>query len=106
MKFIFCAMFLLLTMSAAAQNTGEFDIRAAQRFANLALVCVHKEYPNHISHTLNSDADAAPPQNPGQAAQAFDSILVLPRPSLRPDRTVNFTHDFLSPLNSSRNHGV
>jgi hypothetical protein len=32
----------------------------AQRFANLALVCVHKEYPNHISHTLNSDADAAP----------------------------------------------
>ena len=62
MKFIFCAMFLLLTMSAAAQNTGEFDIKAAQRFANLALVCVHKEYPNHISHTLNSDADAAPPR--------------------------------------------
>jgi hypothetical protein len=23
---------------------------------------VHKEYPNHISHTLNSDADAAPPR--------------------------------------------
>jgi hypothetical protein len=62
MKFIFCAMFLLLTMSAAAQNTGEFDIKTAQRFANLALVCVHKEYPNHISHTLNSDADAAPPR--------------------------------------------
>ncbi|MGZ4731494.1 MAG: DUF2891 domain-containing protein [Terriglobales bacterium] len=34
----------------------------AQRFANLALACVHKEYPNHISHTLNSDADAAPPR--------------------------------------------
>src|ERR1700758_1136940 len=62
MKLTFCAMFLLFTMSAAAQNTGEFDIRAAQRFANLALVCVHKEYPNHISHTLNSDADAAPPR--------------------------------------------
>ena len=29
---------------------------------NLALACVHKEYPNHISHTLNSDADAAPPR--------------------------------------------
>ena len=55
-------MFLLFTMSAAAQNTGEFDIKAAQRFANLALVCMHKEYPNHISHTLNSDADAAPPR--------------------------------------------
>lgn len=62
MKFILCAMFLLFTMSAAAQNTGEFNIKAAQRSANLALACVHKEYPNHISHTLNSDADAAPPR--------------------------------------------
>jgi hypothetical protein len=62
MKLTFCAMFLLFTMSAAAQNAGEFNIKAAQRFANLALACVHKEYPNHISHTLNSDADAAPPR--------------------------------------------
>lgn len=62
MKLTFCAMFLLFTMSAAAQNTGKFDTKAAERFANLALACVHKEYPNHISHTLNSDADAAPPR--------------------------------------------
>src|SRR6201998_3723925 len=62
MKLTFCAMFLLFTMSAAAQNTDEFDTKAAQRFANLALACVPKEYPNHISHTLNSDADAAPPR--------------------------------------------
>jgi hypothetical protein len=63
MKLTFCAMLLLFTMSAAAQNAGEdFDIRAAHRFANLALACVHKEYPNHISHTLNSDADAASPR--------------------------------------------
>ena len=62
MKLTFSAMFLLFAMSAAAQNTGEFDTRAAQRFASLALACVHKEYPNHISHTLNSDADAAPPR--------------------------------------------
>ena len=55
-------MFLLSTMSAAAQETGEFDTRAAQRFASLALACVHKEYPNHISHTLNSDRDVAPPR--------------------------------------------
>ncbi|MGB8029723.1 MAG: AGE family epimerase/isomerase [Terracidiphilus sp.] len=58
MKFFFCAILLPFTMSAAAQNTVQFDINAAQRFANLALTCVHKEYPNHISHTLNSDADA------------------------------------------------
>jgi hypothetical protein len=62
MKLTFCVTFLLITMSAAAQNTAEFDIKAAQRFANLALACVHKEYPNHISHTLNGDADAAPPR--------------------------------------------
>ena len=62
MKLTFCATFLLFTMSAAAQNTDEFDTKAAQRFANLALACVHKEYPNHMSHTLNSDADAAPPR--------------------------------------------
>jgi hypothetical protein len=63
MKLTFVAMLLLFTMSAAAQNAGEeFDIRAAHRFANLALACVHKEYPNHISHTLNSDADATSPR--------------------------------------------
>jgi len=39
-----------------------FDINAAQRFANLALACAHKEYPNKISHNLNSDADVAPPR--------------------------------------------
>jgi len=62
MKFNLCALFFLFTMSAAAQNTGDFNIKAAERFANLALACVHKEYPNHISHTLNSDADVAPPR--------------------------------------------
>jgi hypothetical protein len=35
---------------------------AAARFAGLALKCLHQEYPNHISHTLNSDADARPPR--------------------------------------------
>src|ERR1700722_19282557 len=63
MKLILCTMFLLFPMmSAAAQDTGSFDINAAERFAKLALACVHKEYPNHISHVLNSDADVAPPR--------------------------------------------
>ena len=62
MKLTFCATFLLFSITAAAQNTGEFDSKAAERFANLALACVHREYPNHISHTLNSDADATPPR--------------------------------------------
>ena len=35
---------------------------AAVRFAQLALECVHREYPNKIAHVLASDADARPPR--------------------------------------------
>jgi hypothetical protein len=38
------------------------DPAAAERFANLALACVHKEYPNKIAHTLQSDEDVAAPR--------------------------------------------
>ncbi len=34
----------------------------ANRFAELALACVQREYPNKIAHILNSDADALPPR--------------------------------------------
>lgn len=62
---ILTVLICLLTMTATAQNSvkeNSFDVHAAERFANLALACVHKEYPNHITHTLNSDADVAPPR--------------------------------------------
>jgi Protein of unknown function (DUF2891) len=39
-----------------------FDDHAALRFANLALACVHREYPNKIAHILSSDADVLPPR--------------------------------------------
>src|SRR5258708_23566598 len=39
-----------------------FDIGLAERLAGLALDCVHREYPNKISHLLNSDADAGAPR--------------------------------------------
>ena len=39
-----------------------FDASASERFAKLALACVHKEYPNKISHVLNGDNDVAPPR--------------------------------------------
>ena len=35
---------------------------AVTRFAELALTCVHQEYPNKIAHVLQSDADLAPPR--------------------------------------------
>ncbi len=37
------------------------DPAAAARFAGLALKCLHAEYPSHVSHTMDSDADARPP---------------------------------------------
>jgi hypothetical protein len=65
-KWNVCLFLLLFNLCEAPaqehQNTPMFDSRAAGRFASLALACVHKEYPNHISHTLTSDADAAPPR--------------------------------------------
>lgn len=42
--------------------TERLDAETAVRFAALALACIHREYPNKISHCMNSDADAAPPR--------------------------------------------
>ncbi len=38
-----------------------FDPSLAARFAGLALDCVHREYPNKISHNLNSASDVKAP---------------------------------------------
>jgi Protein of unknown function (DUF2891) len=60
----FLAILLLMPLVAAAVTNASptFDEKAAERFAKLALACVGKEYPNKISHVLNSDADVAPPR--------------------------------------------
>ncbi len=63
MKKIVAALCALPLAALADENPApRFDARAADRFARLALACVHKEYPNKISHVLNSDADVAPPR--------------------------------------------
>jgi hypothetical protein len=37
------------------------DLAVAERFANLALACIHREYPTKLGqHVLNSDADVRP----------------------------------------------
>lgn len=38
------------------------DPAALGRFADLALDCVHREYPNKIAHVLDGDEDARPPR--------------------------------------------
>jgi hypothetical protein len=47
---------------ASAQALPPVDAAAAERFAGLALACVHKEYPNKISHVLQGDGDVRPPR--------------------------------------------
>jgi hypothetical protein len=61
MKKLVCLLVMAPGIAVAAQEPG-FDSAAAERFAKLALACVHKEYPNKISHVLNGDADVAPPR--------------------------------------------
>ncbi|MFB3827060.1 MAG: DUF2891 domain-containing protein [Bryobacteraceae bacterium] len=41
---------------------ADFDQQQAARFAQMALDCVHKEYPNKLAHSLESDADVKPPR--------------------------------------------
>jgi hypothetical protein len=53
---------LLATLALAAPATPAVDPALAERFARLALACVHQEYPNKIAHVLTSDADVRPPR--------------------------------------------
>src|SRR5438067_5645319 len=63
MKNFAIAALVLVAMTALAEEPSpQFDEKVAERFANLALACVGKEYPNKISHLLNSDADVGPPR--------------------------------------------
>lgn len=62
MKRFLAVLLMVASISvAAADAPPSFDDKAAERFAKLALACVGKEYPNKISHVLNSDTDVAPP---------------------------------------------
>ena len=53
---------VMVFLPAQAQERDAFDAAAAGRFAELTLSCIHQEYPNKISHVLNSADDAQPPQ--------------------------------------------
>tara|TARA_B100000700_G_scaffold276283_1_gene322710 strand:+ start:130 stop:1218 length:1089 start_codon:yes stop_codon:yes gene_type:complete len=52
----------LLLLLQTLPTYGEDSI-TPEKFAELALECVHKEYPNKISHTLQSDEDVKPPRD-------------------------------------------
>lgn len=48
-------------MAAAQEESMMLNASEVERFARLALECVHREYPNKIAHVLHSEADALPP---------------------------------------------
>ncbi len=56
---VFAVTFCLFAGIAAAET---LPAETAARLAELALECVHKEYPNKIAHVMDSDADAQPPR--------------------------------------------
>ena len=61
-----CGALVLAALLLPARNVAAsepLDPAAAQRFATLALACVHKEYPNKIGHVLSGDADVQPPRS-------------------------------------------
>ncbi len=57
---VLCASLFLPGPTLAAPPS--LDEVAANRFAQLALACLHQEYPNKIAHVLQADADAKPPR--------------------------------------------
>ena len=50
-----------LALPADAEQTA-LDAATAGRLAQLALDCVHREYPNKIAHVMDGDGDARPPR--------------------------------------------
>src|SRR5438309_901044 len=55
-------IWLSMLMGGSLMAYPGFEQQEAARFAKLALDCVHKEYPNKIAHSMNSDADVKPPR--------------------------------------------
>jgi len=56
----------LLLAAVPGPRSGEIppalEAGTAERFARLALDCVHREYPNKIAHVMQGDRDARPPR--------------------------------------------
>lgn len=56
------ALLLFIAPALLVAQRPTITVQEAARFAQLALDCVHRAYPNKISHVLREDGDARPPQ--------------------------------------------
>jgi len=61
MKMVLVIVMAALAGTVSADN-GDLDAASVERFADLALACVHQEYPNKIGHVMTSDDDVDPPR--------------------------------------------
>jgi hypothetical protein len=59
---MYLPLLLLALQMAGSPQTASLDAQVAERFARLALDCVHKEYPNKIAHVLAGESDVRPPR--------------------------------------------
>lgn len=57
-----CTVSMAMLMMFASQSALSSTDAPLERFASLALQCVHQEYPNKIAHVLSGDQDVAPPR--------------------------------------------
>ena len=55
-RWLFLGLLIVLPLSFQAQAEESAE-PAVSRFADLALECVHQEYPNKISHGIPDDKD-------------------------------------------------
>ena len=53
---------LSLSILCAAEGDPGQAPESFERFARLALDCLHREYPNKLAHVLQGDRDAKPPR--------------------------------------------
>ena len=60
-RWLLLGLLVLFALGSQAE-TEEAAEPAVSRFADLALDCVHQEYPNKISHVMSGDQDVAPPR--------------------------------------------
>lgn len=61
MKMVIVIVMVALAGTVSADN-GDLDAASVENFADLALGCVHQEYPNKIGHVMSSDDDVDPPR--------------------------------------------
>ncbi len=59
---LLCLVASIVGLSPSGAQTVDLDAASAERFAQLALECVNREYPNKIAHVLNDASDARTPR--------------------------------------------